>query len=194
MCITADGDLVTFLNVVLDHCRLLLGDVHDCENDLVGILLGNLLAVLEPLDHVFDEVECHLVFQLCTIVSAFHDHVLNVKPFCDRRCVLDLDSLQEGVPLDNPFALDHAQLRSRIVGCFLDDNLPVPQGIAVLQNEGVGRGAAVVCLDIVGVELDRLVGVCNSKSICLDFQVGLSYRVSMWPCAATRLHTCARLV
>jgi hypothetical protein len=64
----------------------------------------------------------------------------------------------------------------------------------VLQDERVGRGAAVVGLDIVGVERDSLVCVLDCEAVCFDLQVGLWRDVNECSRAAIRLHTCARLV
>lgn len=53
---------------MLDHSGLFLDNVHYGDDDLVDILLGQLLSVLEPLNHVFDELQRHLVSQLRAIV------------------------------------------------------------------------------------------------------------------------------
>ena len=112
--VTADSDLLALAHIMLDHGRLFPRDVHDCKDDLVGILLGDLLAVLKSLNHVLNEVECHLVAQLCAIVATLQYHVVDVKALRDRRRVIDFNSLQEGISLDDLLAVQHAQLRSRI--------------------------------------------------------------------------------
>lgn len=43
----------------------------------------------------------------------------------------------------------------------------------MVQDGRVGRGAAVVCLDIVGIELDGLVGISYGEAIGLELDVGL---------------------
>jgi hypothetical protein len=194
MCVTADGDLVSIFDVMLNHRGLFSGDVHDCQDDLVGVLFGNLLAGLESLDHVFNKLECHLVTQLCAIVSALQDHVVDVKTLCNGRCVVNLDGLQEGVALDDLLAFYHAQLRGRIIRSLLDNELPIPQSIAMLQYQSIGRGTAVVGLDVIGIELNRLVCVRDCEAVSFDFQVGLPNRVSVRSCAAVSLRTWARLV
>jgi hypothetical protein len=146
MRVTADGDLVPLFDVILDHGRFLLDDVHDGQYYLVGILLGQLLAVLEPLDHVLDELDRHLAFQLWAVVLGFEGHVLDIQPFCRRGSIVDLDGLQEGISLDDALTLGHAQLRVRIVRGLLYDELPIAEGFAVLEHGRVRRGAAVVCL------------------------------------------------
>lgn len=159
---------------MLDHGRLPLDNVHDGHNDHVGVLLRNLLAVLELLDHVLDELERHaLARQHRALVALLERHVLQVEPLSGRRRILDLNGLQKGIPLDDALALGHAQLGVGIVGGLADDELPVAKGLAVLQNRRVCRGAAVVCLDIVWVELDCLVGVGDSIAIRLKLDVCL---------------------
>ena len=61
MSITADSDLFSVCDIVLDHGGLLLDNVHDRDDDLVDVLLGQLLSVLKSLNHVFDKLQCHLV-------------------------------------------------------------------------------------------------------------------------------------
>ena len=146
MRVTADCNLFSLFNVVLHHCRLLLDNIHDGHDDLVGVLLGQLLAVLELLNHVLDELERHALLECGPLVALLEHHVLDVEALCGRRRILDLDGLEEGVALDDLFAFCHAQFRVRIARRLLDDDFPVAQGFAVLENGSVCRGAAVVCL------------------------------------------------
>ena len=66
--ISTDCNLLTIRNIMLDHSGFFLDNVHYGDDDLVDILLGQLLSVLEPLNHVFDELQRHLVSQLRAIV------------------------------------------------------------------------------------------------------------------------------
>lgn len=68
MRVTTDCNLMTLLNVVLDHGGLLLDNVHDGDDDLVDVLLGQLLSVLKSFNHVLYELEGHLVLELCAVV------------------------------------------------------------------------------------------------------------------------------
>lgn len=158
---------------MLDHGGLLLDNVHDGQYYLVGVLLGDLLAVLELLDHVLDEFQRHAALQVRSLVAVLEHHVLHVQALCRRRRILHLNGLEEGVALDDALAFRHAQLRVGIAGRLLDDELPVAQGLAVLQYGRVGGGAAVVGLDIVWVELDGLVGVGNRIAVRLELDVCL---------------------
>lgn len=66
--VTTDCDFMALLNVVLDHGGLLFDNVHDGDDDLVDVLLGQLLSVLKSFNHVLYELECHLVLELCAVV------------------------------------------------------------------------------------------------------------------------------
>lgn len=55
MGVSANGNLLTILNIDFHHGRLLLDYVHDSYYDLVNVFQGQLLAVLEAFDHVFHE-------------------------------------------------------------------------------------------------------------------------------------------
>ena len=173
MGVAADGDLVALLDVVLDHGRLLLDNVHDGQDDLVGVLLGQLLAIFEPLDHVLDELLRHAALELGAVVVGLEQHVLDVEAFSGRGRVVDLDGLEEGIALDDALALGHAQLRVGVGGGLFGDQPPVAQGLAVLEHGRVGRGAAVVGLDIGGVELDGLVCVGDCVAVRLELEVCL---------------------
>jgi hypothetical protein len=61
MCVSAHCDLVPVLDVYLDHGGFLLDQVHDGQYDLENVLPRDLLPILEPLDHVLDELERHLL-------------------------------------------------------------------------------------------------------------------------------------
>ncbi|KAF2826569.1 hypothetical protein CC86DRAFT_32240, partial [Ophiobolus disseminans] len=171
--VAADGDLVARGHVVLDHGGLRLDDVHDGQDDLVGVLLGQLLAVLEALHHVGDEGGRHGAGQRGAVVAGLEQHVVDVEALCGRRGVVDLDGLEEGVALDDALAFRHAQLRVGVGGGLADDELPVAQGLAVLENGRVGRGAAVVGLDAIGVERECAVGVLDGIAIRLELDVCL---------------------
>lgn len=56
MCVSTDSDLVALLDVDFYHGGFLLHNLHDRYDDLVDVLPGDLLTVLEPLDHVLDEL------------------------------------------------------------------------------------------------------------------------------------------
>lgn len=147
MGVTADGNLCALWDVVFDHGGLLLDDVHDGDDDLIDVLFGQLLSGLESLNHVVDELNRHLVLELGAVVRGIDYHVLEVQALCGRGRILDFNGLEEGVSLDNLVALGHAQLCVGIVGGLLGDELPVAEGLAMLEDGRVGRGAAVVCLD-----------------------------------------------
>ena len=78
MGISANCNLVTICNIMLDHGGFLLDNVHDSDDDLVDVFLSQLLSVLEPLNHVFDKLQSHLISQLCAIVCGVHSHVFEV--------------------------------------------------------------------------------------------------------------------
>ena len=146
MGVSANSNLLAFGDVVLDHGWLLLHNIHDGDDDLVDVLLCQLLSVLEPLNHVLDELQCHLVFELCAIVGSVHHHMFQIEALGSRWRIFDFDGFEEGISLDDLFTFDHAQLRVGIVGRLLDDELPVAESFAVLENGSVRRGATVESL------------------------------------------------
>ena len=69
MRVTADCQLSTLVHTNLDHGWFRIHDVLDSLDDLEGILAMNFLAVLEPLDHIIDELLRHFLLQSHTIIA-----------------------------------------------------------------------------------------------------------------------------
>ena len=78
MRVTADCDLIALLNVKLHHGWLLLHQLHDGYDYLEDILPRQLFAILEPLNHILDELQCHFLLQLRSIVRRIHHHVFQI--------------------------------------------------------------------------------------------------------------------
>ena len=68
MGISTNGDFLAVFDVHFHHGRFLLDEIHHSQDDLVDVYLCQLLAVLETLNHVLDEFQCHAISQFCAIV------------------------------------------------------------------------------------------------------------------------------
>lgn len=134
MSVSANCDLVSLLDVMLHHGRLFLDEFCDCDDDLVNIFFSQLFPVDETFNHVFNELWCHLVLQLRTVIARLEGHALQIQPLRSRRRIFNLDSLEERISLDDLVALCHAQFCVRIVGRLLHDKFPVAQSLSMLED------------------------------------------------------------
>ena len=66
--VTTDSHQLALGHLGLHHGWLLVDNILHGQDDLESVLPVNLLAVLESLNHVVDELLCHLVAELDTIV------------------------------------------------------------------------------------------------------------------------------
>lgn len=68
VCIAANGQVDIVRDLHFHHGSLLVGDLLDRDDDLVDVFLVDLLAILEALNHVVNELLGHLAAKLHAIV------------------------------------------------------------------------------------------------------------------------------
>lgn len=174
MSVTADGDRRALGHIVLNHCRLVVHQLLDREDDLVNVFFVKPLPVLESFNHVVDKLLGHLIAQPRAIILFIDGHVLQVQALRSRRRILDLNGLEESIALDNLLAFGVLKLGIPVRGILLDDNFPVTQCIAMVEDGRVGDGSTVVGLYIVGIKFERFCGIRDCKPVGLEFNVRLS--------------------
>lgn len=135
--IAADGELDVIGYCDLDHCRLFVHNLLDGNDDLVHKFLVDLLPVLEPLDHVIDELLCHLILDLHAIIVWLDRDGINVQTFGSRGFVANLNGSIEVELSDNLLAVGELELGILIVGVELGDQLEVTKSIFWLENGSV---------------------------------------------------------
>lgn len=138
MGITADSQLDIVRDLNLDHGRLVVHELLDGNNDLVDIFAVDLLASLEPLDHVVNELLCHLVAQSHAVIARLDNHRVEVKPLGRGRLIADLNSGKECQLSDNLLAF--FQLESCILVVRIEANagLEVVDGLLGSQDRSLG--------------------------------------------------------
>jgi hypothetical protein len=125
MSISADRNSLPLFYLHLHHGRLIVHELLDRQYDLEHIFLRQLLPILESRDHVVNELLCHLLAQLHTIVALLQRHMLQIQALGRTGRIFDLNRLEERIPLDHLVALDHAHARRRVLRGLLDHQLPV---------------------------------------------------------------------
>ncbi|PYI09976.1 hypothetical protein BO78DRAFT_11064 [Aspergillus sclerotiicarbonarius CBS 121057] len=192
MRITANRQPLALLHTNLNHRRLRIDQILDSLDYLERVLAMDLLAGLEPLDHIVNELLCHFLLQPRTIIASIHSHGINIQVLKSGRRVADLNRLLELQPTDQLLALAQLQLRIAVVRLPLNHGLEILQGVLVVQDGGIRKGSSPVSLDklamvtqpaspapstnlsIVGVELQRLGGIHDRKAICFKFDMCLT--------------------
>lgn len=146
MSITADGQLLARINTNLHHRRLVVYNVLYSLDNLEDIFAVNVLAILEPLDHIIDELLRHLTPKAHTIIVILHLDSIDVQALkCGRR-VGDLNGLLKFYTTDELLTLCQLDLRILVVWLPLDDGLEIPKGSLIVEDGGFGKGTSPVCL------------------------------------------------
>ena len=146
MRITTDGQLSALVHPDFNHCRLRIDKVLHCLYNLEDIFAMYLLAVLEPLEHIVNELLRHLGAQPHAIVLVVHGHRIDIQLLERGGRVTNLDGLFESLPSHKLLAVRQFQFRIAVIGFFLHDSLEVLQGLPVVQDSSVGQGTSPVCL------------------------------------------------
>ena len=145
--ITAHSELNIVRYLHLHHRGLLVHDLLDSHDDLVDEFLVDLLAVLEPLDHVVNELLRHLVLDLYAVVVRFDSDSIEVEAFGGRGLVAHFYGSVEVELSHDLLAFGKLELRVLVVGVQLRAFLEIFEGILGLENGGVGDGTAEISLD-----------------------------------------------
>lgn len=129
------------------HCRLVVDNLLDGQDDLVDIFPVDLLAVLETLNHVVDKLLRHEVaLEASSVVVGVDSHVLEVQAFCGRGLIADLDGGKEGHLPHNLLALLELEACILVAGVELDALLEIVNGLLGAEDSCPGETATVVCL------------------------------------------------
>lgn len=144
--ITTDRQLLARIDTNLNHSRLIIDDVLHSLDDLEDILAVNLLAVLKPLNHIIDELLCHLILEAHTVIVILHLNSIDIQALECGRWVGDLDGLLEIYTTDELLALCQLDFRILVARFTLDDGLEIPECSLVVEDGSFGEGASPVCL------------------------------------------------
>lgn len=146
MSVTANCELHIIGNLDLHHCRLIIHKFPDGQYDLVHIFPVYLLAVLEPLCHVVNELLRHLVAEFEAIVVWLDGHRGHIKTFSSRGRIADLDSGKEVVLAHDLLALNELELGILISWVDLRARLEILQGVLGSEHGGMSDRTAVISL------------------------------------------------
>ncbi len=156
MRVTANCQLNIVGNLHLDHGGLIVEDLLDSQEDLVDVFLGNLLAVLESLNHVVDKFLCHFIPKLGTIIVVFEEHGSNIQALGGRGLITNLDGGIEGKLPYNLLALLQLQPRIFIGRVKADTFLEIFDSLLRAQDGGSGKTSAVVSLVVARLAVRRV--------------------------------------
>ena len=95
MGITADGQLIPFLDPNLHHGRFGIEEILGGLDNLKHILAMNLLATLEALNHIIYKLERHFTPQSYSIVLILDADRVDIQILKRRRWIRHLDGLFE---------------------------------------------------------------------------------------------------
>lgn len=109
MSVTAYGESDILGDLDLDHSRLIIDQLRDGQYNLVDVLLVYLLAVLESLYHIIDELLCHFASEFHTIVVSIDSDRVHIKALGRRWPICNLDSGEEIELAHNLLALDELE-------------------------------------------------------------------------------------
>lgn len=96
VCITTDSQLHIVGDLYLHHGGFVVYELLDGQNNLIHVLAMDLLASLEALSHVVNELLCHLLAESHTVVIILHRHAIKVESLSRRGLVAHLDSGEKG--------------------------------------------------------------------------------------------------
>ncbi|KAI7506207.1 hypothetical protein KC367_g270 [Hortaea werneckii] len=147
--VSAYGELVAALDVGFHHCRLVVDQLLHGQYYLEDILLVQLLALLEPDDHVVYELLRHLILQVHTIVRILDHHRVQLL----TRIVL--------------------RLRNLVRWVLSYYHLPVDNRIMVLEDCRVCYRSSVVGLGEGGVDIDGMRRIRYRITICFQLDIRL---------------------
>jgi hypothetical protein len=146
MGVTADGKIDIVGYGQLDHSGLIIDNVLGGNYDLVDVFFVNLLARPEPLDHVINELLCHLIAKAYSVVIGFDFNRIQIKTFRRGRFITNVDSGIKILLAHNPLALSELELSIFIVRVELNTFLEILHGIFRLEDSSIGYRAAEVSL------------------------------------------------
>lgn len=146
MSVAADCELHIVRNLNLHHRGFVIDKLLHSQYDLVDIFPVYLLAILEPLCHVINELLGHLVAELRAIIVWLDSHGGHVETIGGGRGIGDLDGSEEVKLAHDLLALDELELRILVSGLDLGARLEILESVFGPQDGGVGDGAAVVSL------------------------------------------------
>lgn len=81
MCVTTHSQFIPLFHPDLNHRRFRIDKIPNSLDDLEHILAVNLLPVLEPLNHIIDELLCHFIPNPDTVIPIVHSHRIDIQVF-----------------------------------------------------------------------------------------------------------------
>lgn len=129
-----------------DHRRLRIDKLLDGLDNLERIFAMDLLPVLEPLEHIVDELLRHLAPQPHAVIAIVHLDRVDIQVLERGRRLGDLNGLLELKPAHQLLAVRELQPRIAVIRLPLDNGLKVLQGVAVIQDGGVRQRSPPICL------------------------------------------------
>ena len=127
--VTTDSELDIAGDFNLDHGGLVVHKILDGDDDLVDIFAVDLLACLETLNHVVNELLGHLVAQSHTIISWLDSHRFQVETLGRGWFIANLDSSKESQLSHNLLAFFQLESSILVVGVEGDACLKIIDGV-----------------------------------------------------------------
>lgn len=146
MSVTTDGQFSSLVNPNLHHCRLCIDNVLNRLDNLEDVFAVYFPPILEPFNHIINELLCHLIPQPDAIILVVHGNRIDVQLFKGRRGIANLDGLFKLHATNKLLAIDQLQFRISVARLLLYDGFEVFQGLAVVKDSRVGKGAPPVRL------------------------------------------------
>lgn len=137
MRITAHSQLCALFHSNLDHRRLRIDNISNRLDDLENILAVDLLPILEPLNHVVNELLRHFTPQSNTVILIIDNDRVDIHLLERRRRLGDFDRLFELDTTHELLALCQLQFRIAIVRFPSNDGLEVFKSSLVVEDGSV---------------------------------------------------------
>lgn len=140
MRVTANRQFLARIHSNFHHCRLGVHEILYSLDYLEDILAVDLLAILEPLDHVIDKLLGHFVPEAHTVVAIVDLHRIDVQPLECRWRFGNLNRLLEFYTANQFLTICQLKLRIAVAGLAFHHSLEILEGRLVVENGRVCQG------------------------------------------------------
>ena len=125
MGVSTDGELDIVRNFHLHHGGLIVYELLHSNDYLVDVFPVDLLAILEPLHHIIDELLRHLIAKSYAVMAGLYYHGVEIKTFGGGRFVTNFDGGKEVELAHDLLTLRKFQFGILITGIKFDAFLKV---------------------------------------------------------------------
>lgn len=130
----------------LDHGGFIIDNLLGGNYNLVDVFPVYFLAILKALNHVIDELLCHLILNLYSVVIRFDGDRIDIEAFGGRWFITNIDGGVEVQLAHDLLALGMLKFGIFIAWVELDAFLEVLNCVLGFQDSGIGDCAAEVGL------------------------------------------------